>query len=61
MVRSMSTLARASSPGSVPEREFEETEHKSAAIRKAIQMAVAGTQSAQSVPENDELVAGRSR
>lgn len=47
--------------GSVPEREFEETEHKSAAIRKAIQMAGAGTHSAQSVPENDGLVAGRSR
>ncbi len=32
--------------GSVPEREFEETEQKSAAIRKAIQMAGAGDASA---------------
>jgi hypothetical protein len=32
--------------GSVPEREFEETEHKSAAMRRAIQTTTAGTATA---------------
>lgn len=50
--------------GSVPDKEFEETEHKSVAIRKAIQTAGAGMTSAKSEPEpesSDALVAGRSR
>src|SRR3954469_24635831 len=56
--------------GSVPEKEFEETEHKSAAIRRAIQMARGTTgangadepQANETTTETDgELVAGRSR
>ena len=53
--------------GSVPEREFEETEQKSAAIRRAIQMAGAGAQAQEPIaepsdePSDEPLVAGRSR
>ena len=61
--------------GSVPEREFEETEQKSAAIRKAIQMAGAGAQAQEPLaqpselatdepsdePSDEPLVSGRSR
>ena len=36
-----STPAPGSWPGSVPEREFEETEHKAAALRRAIELAAA--------------------
>jgi anthranilate synthase component 1 len=54
--------------GSIAEKEFEETEHKSAAIRRAIEMA-SGTkvtdhqQATETATETgaDELVAGRSR
>jgi anthranilate synthase component 1 len=51
--------------GSVPEKEFEETEHKSAAIKRAIEMARTGTDK-QRQPDMpapakvDALVAGRS-
>ena len=51
--------------GSVPETEFEETEHKSAAIKRAIEMARAGHR--RTAPDRkpdggivDALVAGRS-
>ncbi|HEY7024593.1 MAG TPA: chorismate-binding protein, partial [Candidatus Limnocylindrales bacterium] len=48
--------------GSVAEKEFEETEHKSAAMRKAIQMAGAGVPASQSEPDGTAaLAAGRSR
>jgi anthranilate synthase component I len=53
--------------GSVPEKEFEEIEHKSAAIRRAIDMAAAGvrgqeqTAQASDTPSDEPLVAGRSR
>ena len=58
--------------GSVPEKEFKETEHKSAAIRRAIQMAGAtnATRATSPAPgdhatvltdDGDKLVAGRSR
>jgi anthranilate synthase component I len=56
--------------GSVPEKEFEETEHKSAAIRRAIEMArgttgadgTDGQQAKETTTDTDgELVAGRSR
>jgi anthranilate synthase component 1 len=50
---------------SVPEREFEETEHKSAAIKRAIEMAQAGTEKPRQpiTPADvvDALVGGRSR
>jgi len=46
--------------GSVPEKEFEETEHKTAAMRRAIQMA--GASQPQAEEQADEaLVTGRSR
>ena len=48
--------------GSVPEKEFDETEHKTAAMRRAIQMAGAGVMAKQPEIETEEaLVAGRSR
>jgi len=53
--------------GSVPESEFAETEHKSAAIRRAIQMATAAGSVAQEAPEQaieqapEPALSGRSR
>ena len=52
--------------GSVPEQEFEETEQKSAAIRRAIQMASAGTGTGAAKPEpeladGEAVFAGRSK
>jgi len=38
--------------GSVPETEFEETEHKAAALRRAIELAVAPTEPSRSRPES---------
>ncbi len=48
--------------GSVPEKEFEETEHKSAAIRRAIEMATEGAKQAEIAAQPQPpaaLVAGR--
>jgi len=52
---------------SVPESEFAETEHKSAAIRRAIQMATAANDAAQAAPQQaieqapEPALSGRSR
>jgi anthranilate/para-aminobenzoate synthase component I len=37
--------------GSVPEREFEETEHKAAALRRAIELAAGGPAASASSPQ----------
>ncbi len=48
--------------GSVPQKEFEETEHKSAAIKRAIAMATEGAaKQAEPGAEAESLVAGRSK
>ena len=48
--------------GSVPEKEFEETEHKSAAIKRAIAMASDGAaKHSEAGAEPEPLVAGRSK
>ena len=46
----MSTAGAGIVAGSVPEREFEETEHKAAAMRRAIELAAAGVPAAASAP-----------
>jgi anthranilate synthase component 1 len=47
--------------GSVPEKEFEETEHKTAAMRRAIEMAGAGPAGETAADDAGDLVAGSSR
>src|SRR5689334_227987 len=45
--------------GSVPETEFEETEHKAAALRRAIELAVAPTEPSRSRPESSGVGGSR--
>jgi anthranilate synthase component I len=47
--------------GSVPEKEFEETEHKAAALRRAIELAVAPPDAPRSRPEAGHTPAGVAR
>jgi len=47
--------------GSVPEKEFEETEHKAAALRRAIELAVAPPDAPRSRPEAGHAAAGVAR
>jgi anthranilate synthase component I len=47
--------------GSVPEKEFEETEHKAAALRRAIELAVAPPDAPRSRPEAGHAPAGVAR
>ncbi|HZC32705.1 MAG TPA: anthranilate synthase component I family protein [Candidatus Bathyarchaeia archaeon] len=47
--------------GSVPEKEFEETEHKAAALRRAIELAVAPPDAPRSRPEAGQTPAGVAR
>jgi anthranilate synthase component 1 len=45
--------------GSVPEREFEETEHKAGAVRRAIELAIAeAAGSGSTTPRGEEIAAG---